>query len=234
MCSVVPMKPTVVFDVNETLLDLAPIGLWFHRRYGEQLSASQWFAELLRLSFVSSATNRYVPFPTLARSAMVTVTANTGMASPSKDDVAEIGELLERLPPHSDVADGLARLTERGFRITALTNSPQDTAVRQLTNAGIAGSFDAILSVEMVPRFKPHRSVYLAASEQLGSPPSDLIMVAAHDWDIAGALAAGLSGVFVNRAGQHYSDAFPAPTAIVDDVEGAAVWIAGRFTGQDQ
>lgn len=226
------MKPTVVFDVNETLLDLAPISLWFDDRYGEELPAALWFAELLRLSFVSSTTNRYVPFPSLARSALVGVAATAGMAPPSSEDIAEIGGILERLPPHRDVVEGLSVLANHGVRITALTNSPREVAVRQLTNAGIAESFDAILSVEMVSRFKPHRSVYLAAAEQLGSSPSNLIMVAAHDWDIAGALAAGLSGVFVNRTGRPYSEAFTPPTATVATIEGAAKWIARRYEGQ--
>jgi 2-haloacid dehalogenase len=228
------MKPTIVFDVNETLLDLAPVGRWFDERFNGQPSAAMWFRELLRLSFVSSTTDRYTPFPSLAGPALATVAADVGASAPSAMDLADIGAILERLPTHPDVPAGLAKLSGAGFSVAALTNSPHATAVRQLTNAGIAESFDDVMSVEMVPRFKPHRSVYLAAAEHLGRTPAELIMVAAHDWDIAGALAAGLSGVFVGRKGQQYSDGFPSPTAVVDGIEGAAHWIVERYGTQGQ
>jgi 2-haloacid dehalogenase len=83
--------------------------------------------------------------------------------------------------------------------------------------------------VEMVNRFKPHRSVYLAAADRLGAAPSELVMVAAHDWDIAGAMAVGLDGVFIERPGQIYSPAFPIPTMTAPDIATAATAIIDRY-----
>lgn len=223
------MDPTIVFDVNETLLDLTPVSRWFDRRFDGAPSASTWFSELLRLSFVSSTTDRYVPFPALAGHALATVALSAGVEHPSSADMADIGKILEALPPHPDVAEGLATLAGEGLRIAALTNSPEATAVLQLTNAGVAALFDVIMSVEMVPRFKPHRSVYLAAADRLGSHPSEMVMVAAHDWDIAGAMAVGMRGVFISRPGQRYSGAFPEPTTRATDVRDAARWIVASL-----
>lgn len=224
------MTPTIVFDVNETLLDLSPIKEWFSVRFGDQPTAAAWFAELLRLSFVSSVTDRYTPFPDLAPPSLATVAEGVGIEV-TRDDANRIREIFMTLPPHTEVASSLDRLAAAGFRIAALTNSPQSTAERQLDQAGIADRFDLVLSVDMVRRFKPHRSVYLAAAEKLGTAPASCVMVAGHDWDIAGAMAAGFHGVFVARSGASYSSAFPAPTATVDDISEAVTLIADRFGG---
>jgi 2-haloacid dehalogenase len=87
-----------------------------------------------------------------------------------------------------------------------------------------------IMSVEMVNRFKPHASVYRAAADRLDINTSDLVMVAAHDWDVAGAMAAGCDGVFVSRSGQTFSKAFLEPTMTVIDIRDAAVRIIARYT----
>ena len=222
------MAPTIVFDVNETLLDLAPVRDWFRQRFDDQPDARTWFAELLRLSFVSSVTDRYVPFTDLAASALETVTAMSG-ATIDSNDIAGIKGLFVRLPPHPDVVEGLPVLIESGFTLAALTNSPLSTARAQLDHAELSPFFDAIMSVELVNRFKPHRSVYLAGAHHLNTSPDEMVMVAAHDWDIAGSMAAGLDGVFIERLGQIYSPAFQAPTMTAPDIAAAATSIINRY-----
>jgi len=217
-----------MFDVNETLLDLAPVRDWFSQRSVSGPTASEWFAELLRLSFVSSVTDRYTPFTDLAAAALVGVTRRHEVPVVS-DDLTMIKSILATLPAHADVVPGLTELTSAGFTLAALTNSPLATANVQLENAGIARHFDSVMSVEMVQRFKPHRSVYLQAASNLAVMPSDIVMVAAHDWDIAGALAAGLDSVFVERPGQFYSPAFPPPTIVAPDIAAAATAIVDRY-----
>jgi 2-haloacid dehalogenase len=218
------MQPAIVFDVNETLLDLSPVSAWFMDRFGGDPDATMWFTELLRLSFVSSATNQYTPFPDLAVAALATVSARCH-ASIGDGDISHIGGVLTTLSPHDDVTDGLAALNEAGFTIAALTNSPLATAKAQLAHAGIADLFDEIMSVEIVNRFKPHCSVYEAGARSLGVTTSDMVMVAAHDWDIAGAMATGCEGVFIERPGQSFSSAFPSPTISAPDLEAAAARI---------
>ncbi|KAA3635630.1 MAG: haloacid dehalogenase type II [Armatimonadetes bacterium] len=220
------MTPTVVFDVNETLLDLAPVRVWFHDHFDDRPSAAEWFSELLRLSFVSSVINIYTPFTELAANALTSV-ADKYRVAVSSHDLTTVSHLLTRLPPHRDSAPGIELLKNAGFSVAALTNSPLTTAQAQLEHAELAPLFDAIMSVEMVERFKPHRSVYLAAAAQLSVEPSFLVMVAAHDWDVAGAMASGCQGVFIARDGRSYSEAFPDPTFVAPDIETAATRIVG-------
>lgn len=222
------MQPVIVFDVNETLLDLEPIRMWFLDRFDGRIDASQWFGELLRLSFVSAATDRYSPFTSLAAVALETSASVVGVTT-SDEDVETLGRLMRSLTPHADARPGIERLVEAGFRVTALTNSPQDTANAQLRNAGLDDLLDPIMSVEMVRRFKPHGSVYRAAALRLGVSTTGMAMIAAHDWDIAGALAAGCQGVFIDRGGRTYSPAFSLPTIIATDISHAAEQLVQRL-----
>jgi 2-haloacid dehalogenase len=215
------MRPVIVFDVNETLLNLEPVRTWFDTRFDGRIVASQWFGELLRLSFVSATTDRYSPFTSLAVDALRT-TAATGGIRTSQDDAETLGQLMRSLRPHPDARKGIEDLVRAGFTVAALTNSPQEAANAQLNHAGLDDLLDPILSVEMVRRFKPHASVYRAAAERLGVSLSDMVMVAAHDWDIAGAMAAGCRGTFIERGGRPYSSAFPPPSATARDVVHAA------------
>ncbi len=223
------MQRIIVFDVNETLLDLEPVREWFSERFANRPDASMWFSELLRLSFVSSVLDRYRSFPELAAAALATSAERCGI-SLRDADISHIGGVFTTLPAHCDVTKGLEALLDAGFTIAALTNSPQETAEVQLANAGIADLFDTIMSVEMVCRFKPHASVYVAAARSLGVDTSDLVMVAAHDWDVQGAMAAGCDGVFVSRPGQIYSPSLDAPTLTANDIDDAAGKIVSRYS----
>lgn len=215
---------TVVLDVNETLLDLAPIRRFMADRFGDSGIASTWFAEMLRLAFVSTTIGDHRPFTELAGHALTTVTEE----SATRDDRDHIVECLRTLPPHPDVAPGLVSIRSAGHRLAALTNSPEDTATAQLTNAGLADLLDVIMSVDPVGRFKPHPATYHMAADRLGVRPGECVMLAAHDWDIAGAMAVGFRGIFLERAGATWSEAFAAPTHRTPDVRGAADWLTAE------
>ncbi len=70
-----------------------------------------------------------------------------------------------------------------------------------MTNAGLIDHFEQVLSVEDVRRFKPAVETYRMAATKLGVEISNIRLVAAHDWDIAGALRAGCAAAFIARPG---------------------------------
>lgn len=113
---------------------------------------------------------------------------------------AILGGMLT-LPPHPEVPESLARLRAAGLRLATLTNSTAAVAEAQLTNAGLIDFFDQVLSVDAVQRFKPATDPYRVAARELGVATSDLRLVAADDWDVAGALRAGWAAAFVARPG---------------------------------
>ena len=97
--------------------------------------------------------------------------------------------------------NGLSLLRDNGYRLVTLTNSPLPLVEAQLRNAGIAEYFERSLSAGQIRMFKPAPAVYRMAADELGEDPGTLWLVAAHNWDTTGALAAGLKAAFIARPG---------------------------------
>jgi hypothetical protein len=123
---------------------------------------------------------------------------------------------------------GCSRKGNHERRIVALTNSPQKVAEAQLANAGIRDRFDAVISADSVRHLKPAPQPYLAVASAHQAAPAELRLVAAHSWDIAGALAAGCLAAFVSRPGMVLSPigaqpdiAGPDIAAVVDQIVAA-------------
>lgn len=207
---------TLVFDVNETLLDLAVLDPTFERAFGDAAVRRQWFGLVLRNAMTLTMTGAYQDFLTVG-AASLDMVADQHRVALSQADRDTIRQTMGNLPPHSDVLPNLQRLEEAGFRLAALTNSPLPAAIQQLTNAGIAPLLDEIMTVEAVGKFKPAREVYEMAAAKLGIATIDMRMVAAHDWDIAGAMAAGCAGALLLRPGIVANPLYPKPDIIESD-----------------
>jgi 2-haloacid dehalogenase len=113
---------------------------------------------------------------------------------------------MRQLPPHPEVRKSLERLRDAGLRLATLTNSPPQVAEAQLTNAGLRGYLrgylEQALSADAVRRLKPAPTPYHMAAERLGVPTREIRLIAAHAWDVAGALRAGCAAAFVARPGK--------------------------------
>ncbi|HEU5374822.1 MAG TPA: HAD-IA family hydrolase [Ktedonobacteraceae bacterium] len=108
---------------------------------------------------------------------------------------------LRQLPPHPDVPASLKRLREAGLRLVSLTNSTLAVSHTQLSSASLEGYFERQFSADTVRRLKPAPEPYQMVVRELGVSLADLCLVAAHTWDIAGALKAGCSAAFLARPG---------------------------------
>ena len=194
------MPRVIVFDVNETLLDLAALDPAFEHAFGDVAARKEWFDRMLRSAFVSVITDRYADFGTIGRAALE-MTAQRRGVDLSEEDYAQILGGMRRLPPHPEVPASLERLHEAGLRLAALTNSTREAADAQLKNAGLFDFFEQVLSVEYAGCLKPHPAVYHMAAERLGVEPGGMRLVAAHNWDITGAMRAGCAGAFIARPG---------------------------------
>ena len=194
------MPRIIVFDVNETLLDLSALDHHFERLFGDAAVRKQWFGQVLRSSLVATITDTYHDFGVIAGDALAMM-AMIHRVTLSEDDRATVIKGVRSLPAHEDIPDSLEKLQAAGLRMIALTNSPPHVLKDQLTNSGLIGYFEQTLSVDATRKFKPAKEVYLHAANSLGVDPGQLRMVAAHDWDIAGAMRAGLAGAFVARPG---------------------------------
>jgi 2-haloacid dehalogenase len=192
------MKRVCVFDVNETLLDLAALDPLFERVFGDSSVRRLWFNQLLQSAFVATVTDAYTTFGVAAGAALRMTEERQGVQI-SDGERREILGGLRDLPPHPEVPDSLDRLRNAGFRLATLTNSTQEVAEAQVENAGLADRFEQILSADTAKRLKPAPAPYRMAARALEIPERGMRLVAAHAWDVAGALRAGCAAAFVAR-----------------------------------
>ena len=192
------MKRVCVFDVNETLLDLAALDPLFERVFGDASVRRLWFNQMLQSAFVGTMTDAYATFGEAAGAALKMTEERSGVEI-SDEDRREILGGLRELPPHPEVPDSLDRLRNAGFRLATLTNSTQELAEAQIENAGLADRFEQILSADTAKRLKPAPAPYRMAARALEIPERGMRLVAAHAWDVAGALRAGCAAAFVAR-----------------------------------
>jgi 2-haloacid dehalogenase len=217
----------VAFDVNETLLDLAPLDPLFEEAFGDASLRQQWFAQMLQISFVGGLTDRYVDFSTAQRAALEMIGRLRGVEL--DDDRGErILDGMRTLPAHPEVPAALDRLKEAGFALATLTNSPLDVAQDQVRNAGIADRLDAVLSADQVQALKPRPEPYALVARTFDVAPSEVRLVAAHAWDVTGALAAGCAAAFVLRPGKVPSPLGDQPDIVGDDLVAVAERIVER------
>ncbi|KNC19495.1 hypothetical protein AC792_06080 [Arthrobacter sp. RIT-PI-e] len=174
-----------------------------------QLSA-HWFAAVLRDGFALALAGGNPPFVQVAEDALRSVLVGQLLNRDLDDAVAHVLHALRELPVHEDVPDGIRALAGAGFEIAALTNGSASTAEGLLERAGVREQFSAVLSVEGAPRWKPAPESYAHALQALGRDADDVVLVAAHPWDLHGAARVGFRTAWVDRAGSPYPDA-PTP-----------------------
>ena len=197
-------RPKVLFfDVNETLLDLTIM----KKQVGDALGGNQellslWFTTMLQYSLVVSASGQYKPFGHIGAAALQMVAANNDITIPEDKARDIIVNAMQNLPPHPEVKDALALLKKEGYTLVALTNSNTESLKNKFENVGLTSYFDALLSIESVGKFKPFTDVYNWAAHKMNVKPEDCMLIAAHGWDVAGALWAGWRAAFVGRPGQ--------------------------------
>jgi 2-haloacid dehalogenase len=219
------MTRVLAFDVNETLLDLTALDTAFEGLFGSATPRGPWFAQMLHLSFVGGITGSYTDFTTAQRAALQMIAERQGV-SLSEQQIDATVALMTSLPPHPDVPDALRRLAATDLHLVALTNSVQSVAEQQLRNAGIRDLFEKVMSADAVRRLTPEP--YLAVAAAFDVHPGDVRLIAAHSWDVTGALHAGCKAAFLRRPGAVLSPIGPRPDLVADTLTDLADLIIQR------
>src|SRR5271155_742504 len=223
--------PTLIFDVNETLLDLDALAPHFERIFGRSGVLREWFAQLILYSQAITLTGDYAPFGDLGGAVLRMIGATEGIHV-SDSEIQTIKEAIATLPAHAEVPAALVRLRAAGFRMFTLTNNPKATCEKQLRKAGIDHLFDGQFSVdESVRRYKPAREVYHAVEQALGVPSGELWLIACHTWDVLGASAAGWKTALILRSGNAPLPVGGQPLITGADLGEVADEICNRFVG---
>jgi 2-haloacid dehalogenase len=219
-----PAPSVLVFDVNETLIDIDSIAPLFERIFGDAAAMREWFGQLIMYSITATLAGRYVDFFTLGQGVLRMV-GDIRRVEIADDDVQALKQAMLTMPAHPDVEDGLLALRDRGFRLVTLTNSPPNAdGPSPIKHAKLSHLFERQFSIEACRMFKPAPATYLYVCEQLGVAPTDCMMVAAHVWDTIGAQSVGFSGALITRPGNAALPVpgLPQPTIVANDLRDLA------------
>jgi 2-haloacid dehalogenase len=196
---------TLAFDIFGTVIDLGgslvgPTGQFLQQHGAEINGEAFWrdWRERQRLeqyqdSLLMLGHSGYLE---TCRRALVYCLRRHGVAA-ADDAIDEFMEVYLQLRPYADAAPGLERLAQR-YQLVALSNGEQ-WFLEHLAENNIEFQFDQVISVQQAGAFKPHPAVYRKAAQVLEREPGEIMMVAAHSFDILGARACGYRGAYVNR-----------------------------------
>jgi len=209
-------RPDVVaFDVNETLLDLAPVRAALVEAGEPESLLPTVFARTLLTGVAAVAVGSWCRF----RDAFDAALAQTSDLSPAQRSA--VADTFGELAPHPDVEPALRRLTEAGIRVVTLSHGSPGVAEAGLARGGITPLVERSLTSESIRAWKPSREVYLWAAGVCDVPPARMALVAAHGWDVQGAQRAGLIGAWFPRSERSYPAVYDEPHVVADDLAGA-------------
>ena len=205
-------KPTLIlFDVYETLLDMSEMEKRVNHLMDSKRGYQIWLELFMQYCFVDNCTIQFNNFTSIAKATME-MTAKTLGTSFGDDDAENVLKLLHHLPLHEGVQNGLSILNNEGFRIAALTNSPEKTVTQRMESTGLISYFEMVLSAEHVKKYKPCIEVYEWAANKLELDIQKILLVSSHGWDIVGGANAGMQTAYVRQSRSMLYPLAPQPT----------------------
>jgi 2-haloacid dehalogenase len=220
--------PLIVFDVNETLLDLGTMEPTFERIFGEKSAMRLWFANFIMYSAALTVAGCYVPFTDIG-SAVMKMLADTRGIEIGDEDKRELTERFSTMPPYPEVPATLRKLRNAGFRLFTLTDNLLEVQTRQLEHGGIVDLFERRFSADGVKHHKPSREAYAYVEKELGADPSQFCLIACHTWDTLGAVAAGWDAALIKRVGNDVLGVGPQPQIVGNDLNDVADQLITRY-----
>lgn len=195
-------SPAFVFDAYDTLFDLSTLvrrclQLWPNE--GARVAAL-WRTKQLEYTWLLTSMHRYQSLAAVTRAALVYATQACNVAA-SRSECEAVAAEYGRLDPFPDVAEALLSLKRQGRRLAILSDGSPDMLRELVTHYRDAQLFDQVVSVDAVRTFKPAPETYRYALRELGLRADQVVFVSAHGWDVAGAHAAGLPTIWINRDG---------------------------------
>lgn len=214
-------KELFVFDAYGTLFDVAGAAravaasdvrvapMW-------PALAEDWRRKQLEYTWLRAIMGAHADFAQVTADALDWVLEARGL-----HDSALRAALLaayHRLPCYPEAPAAMAALAARGKRLAILSNGTPSMLDQAVDSAGLAGRFEAVISVETVGIYKPASQVYALVQQVTGVPPQKVAFVSSNGWDVAGAARFGFSTVWVNRAGAPIDRLPHGPARIIADL----------------
>lgn len=213
----------VVFDVMGTLFDLSPVRRRLSEVGAPEGALEAWFGRMLHSAASLTLVDEFRPFREIGATTLRSTLAQLGVEPGRSDEVLQALGELEAFPEAGEAFD---RLDHAGVPAVTLTNGGREHTQMLLDRAGLYHRVQRVVTVDEVEAYKPHREPYLQTARTLGLPPAALALIAAHGWDVVGARAAGLSGVWIDRLEKRWPFPTDEPTTAHDLVEAVELALA--------
>ncbi len=145
---------------------------------------------------VNSGETAWTTVDAIYRRRLEELLATYGITVLTTDEIDTLARVWWRLRPWPDAIPGIHRLKRR-YLVTPLSNASFIGMVELARFAGLP--WDCIITAENARCYKPRPEVYRTAISLLGLRPEDVMMVAAHNYDLMAARAEGMATAFVPR-----------------------------------
>jgi len=136
-----PKVSNIVFDCNESILDLTTLMPVFQCLFGKPGAVRLWFRELITYSQALTIADVYVPFTDIGGAVLEKIASSRGVKITTADR-QELTDRFATMPPYADVPGALRRLKAAGFHLFTLTDNTAAISGRQLTHGGLIDLFD--------------------------------------------------------------------------------------------
>ena len=214
---------TCVFDAYGTLFDVAAAARSLAAEPGRQgfaekwqQVAAEWRAKQLQYTWLRAVAGTHTDFWQVTKDGLDFALESTGLSD------AELRErllaLYFELDAFPEVPLMLAQLKSAGFKTGILSNGSPDMLEGAVDSALIGDSLDAVLSVETVGVFKPHKAVYDMVGARFKTAPEQVLFVSSNGWDAAYAAHYGFQTVWVNRSKEPMDNLPAKPQTVLYDL----------------
>jgi 2-haloacid dehalogenase len=202
MAIALPGIRACVFDAYGTLFDFASAAAGCRDLLGDKAATltALWRDKQLQYSWLRGLQGRHADFWQVTGEALDFALETLGIAGAVLRE--RLMNLYLSLDAFPEVPDALRRVKAAGLRTAILSNGSPAMLEAVVKHAGLAGFFDAVLSVEEAGVYKPHPKVYQLAVDRLGIEPAAIAFQSSNGWDAYAASAFGMRVVWCNRYGQ--------------------------------
>lgn len=218
---------TCVFDAYGTLFDVGAAARQAASEPGAAAwadrwprLAAHWRRKQLEYTWLRAVAGAHVDFWQVTQDGLDWALEAEDLADPLLRE--RLLALYRELSAYPEVPGVLAGLKAAGLNCAVLSNGSPDMLADAVRSAGLDDMLDAVLSVEQVGVFKPHRSVYDLVGRRFGTDPAQVMFISSNGWDACSAAAYGFCAVWANRDSAPMDRLHGRPAHVVADLRALA------------
>jgi 2-haloacid dehalogenase len=194
------MGLTLGFDIYGTLIDPHGVVVQLSEVLGDRANdfSQVWRQKQLEYTFRRGLMRRYENFSVCTRDAL----DYTDLLMQTRLDDATKQSLLQSyrvLPAYDDVKQSLQVVSDKGYRLFALSNGLADAVQQLLEHAQIDHFFEGVVSVDSIQTYKPNPDVYHHFVETTNSELEQCWLVSSNAFDVIGAVSVGMKAAWLKR-----------------------------------